>query len=97
MRKMHVMSLVVRLHLEKSTNKRLRRLCIESIVDTIHRHFNVSIAEIGGESRLQEITIAATCVARNKKLALDVLERVTEALASYPDSSLLNHPDFLNH
>ena len=57
----------------------------------------VSIAEIGSEARVHEITIATTCVGRTKKHAQRVLERVAEALTSYPDASPLNHPEFLNH
>ncbi len=92
---MHVMSLVVRLQLEKSASARIRRLSIESIVDTIHQHFNVSVAEVGGAG--PEITLAATCVGRTRGRAKDVLERVAEALCSCPGAVLVQPPQFVSH
>lgn len=94
---MQVMTLVVRLKPEKSTTARQRRLSIESIVDTIHRHFNVSIADIGLDAPNAEIILAATCVGRSRGKVRDVLDRVAEALCSYPGTAPANPPEFLSH
>lgn len=88
------MHLVVRLYAEKCKTSRLKRLYVEAIMDTIHRHFNVSIAEIGPEKPHDELILAACCVGRSKAAVLDVLERVAEALCAYPDAVPVARPEY---
>jgi uncharacterized protein YlxP (DUF503 family) len=94
---MHVMSLIVRLRLEKCTSTRLRRLCAQAMVETIHHNFNVAIADVGRDNCADELTLAACCVRKTKKETREILSRVAEALCSYPEATPVARPEFLNH
>ncbi|MDR3632240.1 MAG: DUF503 domain-containing protein [Isosphaeraceae bacterium] len=86
---MTVATLCLELLITNCTNQRAKRRCTRAILDKLHRHFNVAVAEMEdhdpGHARLAVVTVA-----RTRHEARERLERVAEAVAAHPRAALLS-------
>jgi hypothetical protein len=64
---------------------------MRAMMEKIHRYFNVSVAaeDYGIDPSL--VTLAVVAVARTRREARELLDRVAEAVAAYPRAELLSH------
>jgi uncharacterized protein YlxP (DUF503 family) len=64
---------------------------MQAIMDKLHRHFNVSVADAErGGSRDQAVLLVAA-VGRDRHDTLEILERVADAIAVHPRTEVLGH------
>jgi uncharacterized protein YlxP (DUF503 family) len=72
------------------TSKETRRQ-MKGIMDKLHQHFNVSVAEadLGGDPA-SAILVVAT-VSRTRRDVLETLERVADAVLAHPRAEILSH------
>jgi uncharacterized protein YlxP (DUF503 family) len=94
---MHVSSLVVRLRLDGCAGRRERRRRVEALLETLHRHFNAAIAELGRADACDEVILAAATVAESRREARATLDRLADALACHPDATLITPAEFHDH
>jgi uncharacterized protein YlxP (DUF503 family) len=63
---------------------------MRSILETLHKHFNVSVAE-GEEAREPDRAILiAAAVGRSRREVREILERVADAVAAHPRAEILH-------
>lgn len=86
---MTVATLCLELLVTDCTTLRAKRRCTRAILDKLHRHFNVSVAEMEDHDRAHA-RLAVVTVARTRHEARERLERVAEAVAAHPRAALLS-------
>jgi uncharacterized protein len=71
------------------TQKETRRQ-IQAIMDKLHKHFNVSVADadLGGDAGAACLLVAV--VARTRRDARERLERVADVVAAHPRAEVLS-------
>ncbi len=74
---------------------RSKRQTVRAILDKIHRHFNVSVAEVDGEPPVGEL-LGFAAVATSRRDAREVLDRVADAVAAHPRAEVLQ-VDWTDH
>ncbi len=89
---MHVAMLVLELRLHDCSTLRQRRQRVAAIVGKLRQHFNVSLVELSRENSSEAVSLAVATVARTRREARDHLERVADAVASYPLADLITRP-----
>jgi uncharacterized protein YlxP (DUF503 family) len=72
-----------------STREKRRRM--QAIMDQLHRHFNVALAEGGAPRDPNQGSLVAVAVGRVGRDVRETLERVLAAVAAYPRAELLSH------
>jgi uncharacterized protein YlxP (DUF503 family) len=72
-----------------SIRERHRRMRL--IMDKVHRSFNVSVATLDGDPDPALATLAVVAVAPSRREVRALLDRVADAVASYPRAELLFH------
>ncbi len=80
---------VLRLELRIRDGPRAKRRTVRTIVNKIHRHFNVSIAEVDRIGHPSESVIGVATVALGRREAREILDRVADALISHPRVEIL--------
>ena len=68
-----------------------KRRRIRAMIDKLHRHFNVSVAEVDRYDPLSEAVLGVAAVGATRKQALDMLDRVTDAVGAHPRAQLVGH------
>ncbi len=84
---MHLATL--RVEVQIISGFRSKRKTVRRILDKIHRHFNVSVAEIGGEAHPSKSTLGVAALASTRREVRDVLGRVADALVAHPRAEVL--------
>jgi uncharacterized protein YlxP (DUF503 family) len=64
---------------------------MRAIMEKIHRYFNVSVAAEDDDRDPSLATLAVVAVARTRREARELLDRVADAVAAYPRAELLSH------
>lgn len=62
---------------ENGSLKEKRRV-LKSMIDRLHRRFNVAVAEVGGQDLWQRAVLGVACVSNSQRHADQVLNRVVE-------------------
>ena len=70
------------LHIPEAHSLKERRMAVRRVVERLRARFNVSVAEVGDQSRWQLATVAVTTVSNDRSLVNEVLDRVTSQAAS---------------
>jgi len=88
---MPVVSLVVELRLVGCGTSRQKRQLVEAILGKLRTHFNVSAAEVGREDPAPDAVAAFgfAAVARTRRDAKEVLERVVDAVSAHPRADVV--------
>ena len=69
---------------------RSRRRTARAILDKIHRHFNVSVAEVDRPGHAPDRLLGFAAIAPTRREAREVLDRVAEAVAAHPRAEILD-------
>jgi len=67
-----------------------RRRLIRAMLDTLHRHFNVAVAEAGVDDPTGSAWLGAAALSASRREARATLERVADAVAGHPRVELLS-------
>ncbi len=70
---------------------REKRRLMRAIMEKLHRHFNVSVAEGDHDANPSESDLTVVVVARTRREARETLARVADAVAAHPRAELLSH------
>lgn len=87
---MHVAALRLELRVRDCPSARIKRKRVRAIVEKIHRHFNVSVAEVDRIDHPTEVVLAVASVGQTRRDAREQLDRVADALAVHPRAELLS-------
>lgn len=79
----------LRITVRISAGFRSKRRTIRTIVARIHRHFNVSVAEVGRPEHPSESVIGVAALGPGRREVREVLDRVADAVASHPRSEII--------
>jgi uncharacterized protein YlxP (DUF503 family) len=85
---MHVATL--RLELRVADGFRSRRRIVETVVHKIHRHFNVSVAEVDREVFGTSTVLGVAVVAPSRREAREILDRVADVVGVHPRLEVVN-------
>ncbi len=67
---------------------RAKRRVVRAMVDKIHRHFNVSVAEVDRSGHPSESVLGVVVIASGRREAREILDRVAEAVAAHPRAEI---------
>jgi uncharacterized protein YlxP (DUF503 family) len=87
---MTVATLRLELRVGNCYSLREKRRRMRAIMSKIHRHFNVSVAEADHDDNPGHALLVVAAVARNRRDAREVLDRVADAVAAYPRAELMS-------
>ena len=68
---------------------RSKKRTVRAILEKIHRHFNVSVAEVGSQDHPSESVIGVAALGQGRREAREVLDRVADAVASHPRAEVV--------
>jgi uncharacterized protein len=88
---MHVATLRLAIRVRDCHSARVKRRRVRAIVEKLHRHFNVSVAEVDLREHPDEVVLAAAAVAETRREAREPLGRIADAMAVHPRVELLSH------
>ena len=75
---------------------RSKRKTVRAILDRVHRHFNVAVAELVGASHPSKSTLGVASLGASRREVREVLDRVAHALAAHPRVDVLG-VDWTDH
>ena len=88
---MTVVTLRLDLRVGPCQSPRDKRRQMRAIVDRLHRHFNVSVAEADAPGDPDQAVLVVAAVGRTRRDARDTIERVADAVAAHPRAEVLAH------
>ena len=86
----------IRVEVRIGPGLRSKRKTVQAILAKIHRHFNVSVAEVAGEGHPSQSTLGVAALAPSRREVRKVLDRVTDALVAHPRAEVLQ-VDWTDH
>jgi uncharacterized protein YlxP (DUF503 family) len=86
---MHVAALRLEIRVRDCPAARVKRRRLRAIVEKLHKHFNVSVAEVGRHDHACEVVLGVAAVAETRREARQTLGRIADALAVHPRVELL--------
>jgi uncharacterized protein YlxP (DUF503 family) len=60
-------------------------------MEMLHRHFNISVAEMDHDEDPSQAVLAVVAVGRTRREVHERLDRVAAAVAAHPRAALLSH------
>ena len=88
---MTVATLRLKLLVVDGHTTRGKRRLMRAIMEKLHRHFNVSVAEGDHDADPAQADLNVVVVARTRREARETLARVADAVAAHPRAELLSH------
>lgn len=88
---MFLAALRLEIRVRDCTAARVKRRRVRAIVEKLHRHFNVSVAEVDRREHPSEVVLAVAAVAETRREAREPLGRIADAMAVHPRVELLAH------
>ncbi len=79
----------LRIEVRIDDGPRAKRRTVRAIVDKIHRHFNVSVAEVDRSGHPSESVLGVAAIAPSRREAREILDRVADAVAAHPRAEVL--------
>lgn len=84
--------LVIHIHLPHSLSLKQKRSLLKSLLNRLHKEFNISVAEIGLNDHWQESLIACAMVCNDCAFATHSLQKVyTFVENQFPNLPILDH------
>ncbi len=80
---------MLRVEVRIGEGPRARRRTVRKILEKIHRHFNVSVAEDDRGGTPEESVLGFASVDAGRREAREVLERVADVVAAHPRVEVL--------
>ena len=90
-RPMTIVTLRLDLRVSHCQSTRDLRRQMRAIMDKLHRHFNVSVADAEPEGRADQAVLLVAAVGRTRREARETIERVADAVAAHPHAEVLAH------
>jgi len=87
---MTVATLRLKLLVADCHTTREKRWFMRAIMEKLHRHFNVSVAEGGQDADPAQSDLTVVVVAPTRREARETLARVADAVAAHPRAELLS-------
>ncbi len=81
----------VEIHVEGSTSLKDKRRVIKSLKDKLHRHHQVSVAEVAMHEHLTRGVLGVVLASADTRYAQSVLDRVLDQLRRTPGFVLADH------
>jgi uncharacterized protein YlxP (DUF503 family) len=81
---------VLRIELRIGDGARAKQRTVRAIVEKIHRHFNVSVAEVDRSNHPSESVLGVAAVAAGRREVREILDRVADAVAAHPRAEVLS-------
>lgn len=88
---MTVATLRLRMLIADCRTTREKRRFMRAIMEKLHRHFNVSVAEGDHDANPAQSDLTVVVVAPTRREAREILARVADAVAAHPRAELLSH------
>jgi len=88
---MHLAALRLELRIKNCLSVRVKRRRVRAIQEKLHKHFNVSVAEVDRREHRSESVLAVAAVAETRREVRELLGRVVDAIAVHPRADLLGH------
>ena len=86
---MPAVSLVLEVRLAGCVSARERRDEAEAILGKLRKHFNVAVAELNREAVGEIAALGFATVAKTRREARDLLDRVADAVSAHPRAEIL--------
>jgi uncharacterized protein YlxP (DUF503 family) len=86
-----VVTLRMGLRVLRCSSPREKRRQVQDILVRLHRGFNVSVAADDGDGGPDHTVLFAAAVARTRRDAREILERLADAVAAHPRTEVLAH------
>ena len=80
---------MIRLEVRIHDSPRAKRRTVRSILDKLHRNFNVSVSEVDRSNHPSESVIGIAAIAPTRREVREVLDRVADAVAAHPRAEIL--------
>lgn len=77
-------TLTLTIYLHEVHSLKEKRQIVKSLIDTMRRKYNVSIAEVEGLDRWQQATLGVACVSNDNRHLQSVLDNLLNALEANP-------------
>lgn len=81
---------ILRIELRIGEGARAKQRTVRAIVEKIHRHFNVSVAEVDRSNHPSDSVLGIAAVAATRREVREVLDRVVDAVAAHPRAEVLS-------
>ncbi len=81
---------MLRLEIRIHDGPRARRRTVQAMTEKIHRHFNVSVAEVDRIHHPSESVLAVAAVGLSRKDVRKMLDRVADAVTAHPRAEVLS-------
>ena len=81
---------MLRLEVRIDDAPRAKRRTVQAMLDKIHGHFNVSVAEVDRSNHPSESVIAVAAIGATRKEVREVLDRVADAVSAHPRAEVLS-------
>ena len=72
------------LHIPGALSLKDKRQVLQSLIETMRRRFNVSVAEVGRQDAWQHAELGVACVANERRFLDEVLSRVETFVEAEP-------------
>lgn len=76
--------LQLELHIPGAHSLKDKRQVLQSLIETMRRKFNISVAEVGRQDAWQHAELGVACVANERRFLDEVLSRVEDYVDSEP-------------
>jgi uncharacterized protein YlxP (DUF503 family) len=83
--------LSVSVHIPGSQSLKDKRQVIKSLIERTRNRFNVAMAEIGDQDLWQKALFGVVCIANEKKIVNQMLDKVLNFIRSVPLISLIDY------
>jgi uncharacterized protein YlxP (DUF503 family) len=81
---------MLRLDVRINDAPRAKRRTVQAMLDKIHGHFNVSVAEVDGTGHPSESKLGIVAIGNSRKEVREVLDRVADAVSAHPRAEILS-------
>jgi uncharacterized protein len=86
---MPAVSLVLEVRLDGCATAKARKTQVEAILGKLRKHFNVAVADLTKDAPGDVAALGFATVARTRREAREILDRVADAVAAYPRGEIL--------
>jgi uncharacterized protein YlxP (DUF503 family) len=81
---------MLRLEVRINDAPRAKRRTIQAMLDKIHGHFNVSVAEVDRINHPSESVLGIAAIGLTRKEVREVLDRVADAVSAHPRAEVIS-------
>jgi uncharacterized protein len=81
---------MLRLEVRINDAPRAKRRTVQAMLDKIHDHFNVSVAEVDRSGHPSESVLGFASLGASRKEVREVLDRVADAVSAHPRAEVVS-------